>query len=101
MTNLTKYERACNALLDDFINIYFVDDDFLKEDIEYNWIADEVGTIALINDYFISMDTIYQALDLKMEKDDFFDWYDQWVDIENNKRINLKNWVYINKKTND
>lgn len=91
-TNLSKYYQACNDLLDDFVNIYFLDEEIIREHVDCDWMGGRVGGIALINDNFFNFEHVVDALDLKVPKDELFKWHDQWINTDNELRFNLRNW---------
>ena len=71
MTQLKQnYEKACNAYLKAFCDKhdYDIDDCF--------WVADDVGTVCSIGDYFVDMVTIRIDIDRDAPVDEWMKWYD-------------------------
>lgn len=93
LTTLQAYHLACNELLSDFIKIYFCDEDIGFDDVHHFWAGGDIGAVVFINDYFFNMTDIADAIDLMIEKESLFEWYEQWTDPKKRKKINLKTWI--------
>lgn len=58
------------------------------------WIVGRVGGVLDIQSYYaIDMDELRYIVDSSMSFEDFEEWYEQWMDTENEKRINLRSWL--------
>lgn len=87
-TLYTKYQNVCNKYLQTFCK---------KHNFDYtdtHWISDRVGTIVMIGDYFVSMDTIVIDIEQNVPEHVFLQYYN-WV-IENEKNINYDLWLRYN-----
>lgn len=97
--NLANWYEATQDLVEDFIATYFVDEDTPRGDLEVYWIADEVGGVLVIGDYFFDMYAITTAIRISCPIEKLFEWYDHTVEHENN--INLDHYLRMNgPKTN-
>lgn len=86
-----NYEKACEEYLKAFCNAY---------EIPYendSWVADDVGTIACVGDYYFDFtDVIKYAVDNNLsDRHELLQWYDYVLfAIEyNQNQPNLKAWV--------
>lgn len=85
------YNRGCNAYLQLFCEKHGYD----YGDAKDSWVANEVGGIACINDYFVDMQTIIDDVDLPVTEDEFLKWYDYCLDAAEFGLTtpNYKSWV--------
>lgn len=85
------YNRGCNAYLQLFCEKHGYDYD----DAKNSWVANEIGGIVCINDYFVDMQTIIDDVDLPTTEEEFLKWYDYCLDAsEFGLTIpNYKSWV--------
>ena len=74
--NLDFYYVACNKVAQMFATQYFGKID----DLDEWWVADDVGTVLCINDYFWNMDDMVEALKVGVNKKTIFEYYDWMVD---------------------
>lgn len=65
-----NYQKACN----DYLHAFCDKHDFLYE--EDCWVADQPGTVALIGDFFVGMETIITDINEDAPEDEFIKWYD-------------------------
>ena len=82
-----NYVKACNDYLQAFCQ---------KHDFNYpkpceRWVADEVGEIALIDDYFVSMRDIITDIEEDVPEEKFLQYYD-WC-LEDGHNWNYKTWL--------
>lgn len=89
---ILNYESSCSDVVHEFLTCYFVnvEEGYTLEEIEWYWVADEVGGIIFVDDYFCDMYTILTALRLEVPREIFFAWYDETVEKE--KNINLSSY---------
>lgn len=83
-----NYKKACNDYLHAFCS---------KHDFQYEedcWVADQPGTIALIGDYFVGMDSIITDIEEDTPEDEFIKWYD-WTLMDGNN-MNYSTWLKRN-----
>jgi hypothetical protein len=81
------YEKACNDYLKAFCKkhgFYFSD---------AYWVADEVGTVAGVADYFFDMQTIIADIDAGADKYELIKWYDYCLEIQAEATTDYKNWL--------
>lgn len=85
---INDWERATNDLCNHFILKYF------GKDADTYWIADEVGGVLFINDYFFDVNNILDFLRNKYSVKMMFRYYDyQLKQHENNEDvINIKTY---------
>lgn len=76
-----QYENSVNAYVLAFEKKYEIDFEF--------WVGDEVGTVALFADYYISFETIKFCVDNNVEWFKFVLWYSYIMDI------NLKSFIKL------
>lgn len=87
---LQKYETFTNLLVDKFILKYFEVEDSL--DVDMYWVADDVGSVCMVNDYFFDMCDIRFCLMNSVEVNKLFEWY--YYVLENPKSyINLRSYI--------
>lgn len=92
-----NYENACEDIVKEFLSIYLVDleEDYTLEDIDWWWIADGVGEVMYVDDYFFGIHDMVTALRLDIPKEIFFAWYEK--SIEEEKSINLSSYYRMQK----
>jgi len=93
MIALSAYENACNAMAMVFLKRFF---DYGNGD--FYWVADEIGGVLCVNDYFFNMDLIVEAMRLKPSEEMFFNFYDYEMSYYNSSKkpkvkYNLKNFI--------
>jgi len=96
MNNLQKYEQICNDLTIDFIEKYYCDEDIQLKDVYCEWVAQEVGGVACINDEFWSMNDIVNVFKYKPTKKQLFEFYYHRLDAKI-PQYNLKNFIKLRK----
>ena len=69
--------------------------DYNYEDAKDSWVANEVGGIVCVNDYFVDMQTIIDDVDLATTEDEFLKWYDYCLEAAEFGLTtpNYKSWV--------
>ena len=82
-----NYVKACNDYLQAFCQ---------KHDFDYpraceRWVADEVGEIAIVGDYFVSMRDIITDIEEDVPEEKFLQYYD-WC-LEDGHNWNYKTWL--------
>lgn len=93
---LTNYHKACEAIKDEFIEVYYIECATKSIQVENYWIADEVGGVCFINDYFWDLATMVEALKCGPTPDQLFKWYE---DRQEKRQLNitLKNYLKLTK----
>jgi len=95
MKTLQKYEKICNDLVLEFISKYYCDEDIQLKDVYFEWVAQEVGGIACVNDEYWSIDDIVNTLRYKPTEKQLFDFY--YHRIKKKPHYNLKNFIKLMK----
>jgi len=88
-TPLQTWQKATNDLAQQFANKYF-------DGGEWHWVADQIGGIYCIADYFFNLDRIVEALELNATTDQLLEFYDYELEcheLKKDKEINFKNFV--------
>lgn len=89
-TNIEKYYWYCEKIAREFVGYYFgieyINDSF--------WVGDRVGELLSISDFFFEMHDVVEFVKNKIDPDSLIDWYYQWTDSNNDKKINSTNWKY-------
>lgn len=91
---LANWCNATNELTQIFIRRYFVDDEIDLGDVEWYWVADRVGEVLVVNDYFFDFGRIVDALEYDATPDQLFDYQDWELECAMNKKtvgVNFKN----------
>lgn len=91
---LKEWENKTLQLGDYFVKRYFGK----KENVEYYWIADDVGGVLAVADYFFNLNDIVEFLRYHYSKDMMFKYYDYALEYHSRKHskgdylINIKNY---------
>lgn len=94
---LDKYYSECNKIKELFILRYFCSKNYLIEDVETYWIGDQVGSVAVINDYFFNIEDMVLALDRTVSKKKLFAYYDQSIEEKPDSLKTLYSYIHNNK----
>ena len=88
MTPLARnYQKACNAYVQAFCQKHNLE----LPEVWERWVGDEVGEIASIGDYFVSMRTIITDIEEDVPEHKFFEWYD-WS-LKDGNDSSYKAWL--------
>jgi len=90
MTLQDKFQGITKLYVEAFLRKHDFFDDETGEYYDYEWVADEVGGILCVSDYFFGFDDIRYDIDNAIQKDTFFAWYEYCV--ENEKKVNYKSY---------
>ena len=73
---------------------YFILKYFGKGDHDSYWVADEIGGVLFINDYFFSMNDIVDFLICGYTEKQMFNYYDYRLNAYHEKELvtNIRNW---------
>lgn len=68
-----------------------------RHEYEYDpdWVGGDIGTIAIVGDYFVSMDVIRYDVDNNIDEKQFLKWYDYTLLLESldlPRKINYSSW---------
>ncbi len=94
---IQQWEKATKNLLDEFLKIYFVDEDIPIEDIDVYWVGDEIGGVCFINDMYFGLDDLVNCLRHKPSRDQMWDWYYKSLEAyeKGESFPNLKNFIKL------
>lgn len=93
---IKEWERATDNLAQYFSAKYFGDG------ADIHWIANEIGGVLYINDYFFNLSDIVDFIRYEYSKEKMFEYYDYRLNekaVFHNSPVNIKNWIKL--KTND
>ena len=91
---IKAYEQSVNDIIKEFIiKQYQPDDDEVAEDYFDFWVANEIGTIINIQDFYLSFDDI--ILDMRTEQPRYFifEWYNFVIANQEKGYINYKSYT--------
>lgn len=85
---LKNWEKASQAVAEEFVKKYF------GETAEVYWVADEVGGVLSVNDYFFNLSTMIDFLRYKYSSKKMFEYYNYRIGLigSNDIPINIKNY---------
>ena len=90
---LKNWEFATNKLTESFVRKYF------DSQADQWWVADEVGGVFHVNDYFFSLSDMVDFIRHRYSVDHMFEYYDYRLEIAEKDRselpINIKNWLHL------
>ena len=90
---LENWEQHTDVLTEYFIEKYFGK----LEEVEYYWVADDVGGVLAVADYFFNIGDIVDFIKYHYSKDMMFNYYDYALEYHMQKKHN-KNDYLINIK---
>lgn len=79
----------------EYLRLFCEKHGFDYEDTKDSWVGNEVGGVACVGDYFVSMDTIIADIEMNATEDEFIKWYDYSL-VANEFGLvvpNFKSWV--------
>jgi hypothetical protein len=92
---LERWEHNTSELTESFITKYFGK----IEEVEYYWIAGEIGGVLSVADYFFNLGDIVDFIKYHYSKDLMFEYYDYALDYHMQEKhkasdylINIKNY---------
>ena len=89
MTALDNYEKAANELARDFLKKLYPDDP--DNYCDWYWVGRTVGGVMSWGDWFVDTTVMANFFRCGLTSDEFFDWYDQWVEDKKGK-LNIMNF---------
>ena len=92
MARLNEYRIACQNLAEDFRTMYFPDMDY--QDM-YS-VAGDVTGVWEFNDYYFSVNKMYEFMLYKYTQDEVFDYYEYML---NDGKICIRDWKKLQCKT--
>lgn len=84
--HLTKWEKETQSLTNLFVRHYF------GKDADSYWVADEIGGVLYVNDYFFSMHDMVEFIRCRYSKEKMFEYYEYRLQHSNDDAppINIK-----------
>ncbi len=89
MKEIKNWEKSSQELAEYFVKKYFGK----LEDFDCYWVADEIGGVLVINDYFFNLSSMIDFIRYKYKEKQMFDYYH--YSIEEDSPINIKNWIKL------
>ena len=77
---LFAYYRACEALTEKFIKIYYCDPHTPVGDMDWFWVGDDIGGVLFVNDDYWSFEDVKVALAYEIPKNTLFAWHSDSLD---------------------
>lgn len=71
---LDNYKKECQFMADTFIEWYFCDDDIKPSDVDAWWVADQVGGVLYVNDFFWNMNDLVEIFKEQPTPEQLFKW---------------------------
>jgi len=93
---LKNWEKETQKIADYFLKKYFK-----GYDPEWWWVADLVGEILFVNDYFFNLERIVEAIRFDASEKDLFDFYELELDcIIKGKQVDTNFYYYLKQHEN-
>lgn len=88
---LTAFEDASSDLAVEFARKYF------GKDAEPRWVGQDVAGVIEVNDHYVCIGNVYDAMKYGITRAQFFAWYeDEMRNYDKpHLRISLKNWRFL------
>ena len=93
---LTNWENQTQLLADNFMSKYFCKGK--KADVDFFWVADEIGGVLSVSDYFFDLSDVIDALRYNIPINKLFSFYDYQLkcyEEKKEKEYNMKNWAKL------
>ena len=89
LPQLNNYYDSVQSITDYFVKKYFG-----KDVSDVYWIADDIGGVLAVNDYFFSLTDMVDFLKYGYKTQEMFDYYDYSLKFCQRVKIpiNIKNW---------
>lgn len=98
MKEITIWREATEQVAKAFVKRYFKGNVYGEDTF---WVADRVGDVFCVADYFFNVDHMIEALELKATSKKLFDFYDMELEYATEGKqmpYNFRNYVkYVNK----
>lgn len=87
--SIQDYEKACNAVLDEFQKKYYPDDE------TFYWIGGEVGDVVSIGDEFYNLQLMVNILRFNLTDEQNTEYYDYCLDLCEKEKspLSLEKWL--------
>ncbi len=83
MNALEAYERACNKLVTEFVEVYYYGSG-------WGWVGDTIGGVLVVGDEFHDITAIAETMRLRPSESEFFEFYYYRLDCHEHKKSPLK-----------
>lgn len=85
------YEEGCNL----YLRLFCEKHDFDADSNDVYWVANDIGGVAAIGDYYVNMGDMRLDIDKDAPTDEFFQWYDYSVEAYSLglSAPNYKSWL--------
>ena len=90
---LQNYKKACEELAQAFLKELYPNEPQYYEDIY--WIGKAVGEVLSWGDWYVDMHNIANYFKYNFTPDEFFDWYNQYVEDDG---VNMKSFKLLDNK---
>lgn len=92
--SLKNYEKSCEAVLADFVNIYYEGGECVDS---VDWVGGEVGGIVAINDEIYNFSYILKVLSSGLTKEQNAEYYDYCNNQYSKKEspLKIKAWLAL------
>lgn len=80
-----EYQNICNK----YLQIFCEKHDFDYYDAKDSWVANDIGGIVMVGDFFISLETIIVDIEEDVPEEKFIQWYDWSMGEGCNARYSL------------
>jgi len=88
--NIAKWGNLTNEITERWIRDYFeIEED---EEVDFDWVADQVGTIFQFADYFFNFNDVLTCYKLDITIEQLFAWYDFCLESQ---KVNISLAKYI------
>lgn len=88
--NIAKWQNLTNEITENWIRDYFeIEED---EQIYFDWVANDTGTIFNFADYWFDFNTVLKCYELGITKEQLFGWYDFCME-NNSVNISLAKFI--------
>lgn len=86
-----NWEESTDEITQEFVRKYF------GRDAEYFWIAEDVGGVLMVGDYYFNLDRIVEAIKYDATRSQLFDFYDMELEkaYSSQERLNINFRTYI------
>lgn len=86
-----KWEKQTQELADYFVKKYF------GKDVEVYWVADNIGGVLFVNDYFFNPQEMVDYFRYNYSKKQMFEHYEYNIECATNKifAVNIKNYLKL------
>jgi len=94
---IKEWERSTENLAQYFIARYFGSANEVGNTSDNYWVADAIGGVLYINDYFFNLSDIVDFIKYDYSKDKMFEYYEYTTDcmVGGDIKVNIKNYLKL------